>query len=95
MTQREKLLRLLEQQAGGWVDLPSILELRIAAYGARIWELRRELEPKGYVIENRRLVNSNGQVHSSFRLRPPQPAQRELELGGRGGGHNIARAPGA
>ncbi len=88
MTQRERLLRLLEEHAGHWVELPRILELRIAAYGARIWELRRELEPKGYVIENRRLVNSNGQVHSSFRLLPPQPAQGELDLCGRGMGES-------
>ncbi len=85
MTQRGRLLRLLEEHAGHWVELPRILELRIAQYSARILELRRELEPKGYRIESR-VVHSNGRVRSWFRLRPPLPAQREFELGGRGGG---------
>jgi hypothetical protein len=83
MTQGEKLLRLLEENVGHWVDLPRILELRIAQYSARVFELRR----KGYRIENR-VLHSNGGVRSSFRLLPPQPAQGELELGlcGRGRG---------
>ena len=85
MTQRDRLLRLLEEHAGHWVDLPRILELGIAQYNSRIWELRRELEPEGYRIESR-VVRSNGRVRSWFRLLPPQPAQRELELGGRGEG---------
>ncbi len=63
------------------MDLPSILELRIAAYGVRILELRR----KGHRIENK-LLRSDGRVRSWFRLLPPQTAQRELELGGRGEG---------
>ena len=94
MSQRENLLRLLQE--GGWVDLPRILELGIAQYNARIWELRRELEPKGYRIENR-LVHSNGRVRSCFWLLPPQPAQGELDLGlcRRGGGDKIARTVGA
>ncbi len=83
MSQREKLLRLLQE--GGWVDLPRILELGIAQYNSRIWELRRELEPKGYRIENR-LVHGNGRVRSWFRLLPTQPAQGELDLGLRGRG---------
>ncbi len=81
MSQREKLLRLL-QEHGGWVDLGSILELKIAQYSARILDLRR----KGYRIENRVLRHSDGQVHSSFRLLPSEPAQRELGLCGTGGG---------
>ena len=88
MSQREKLLRLLQE--GGWVDLPRILELGIAQYNTRIWELRRELEPKGYRIESR-VVHSNGRVRSWFRLLPPQPAQGELDLvlcGGGGGKAN-------
>ncbi len=77
MSQREKLLRLLQE--GGWVDLPRILELGIAQYNARIWELRRELKPKGNCIESR-VVHSNGRVRSWFRLRQPEPAQGELDL---------------
>ncbi len=89
MTQGEKLLRLLEENVGHWVDLPRILELRIAQYSARVFELRR----KGYRIENR-VLHSNGGVRSSFRLLPPQPPQGELFPGlcGTGGGHKIARA---
>ncbi len=79
MSQREKLLRLF-QEHDGWVDLPRILELGIAQYNSRIWELRRDLEPKGYCIESR-VVHSNGRVRSWFRLLPPQPAQGELDLG--------------
>jgi hypothetical protein len=86
MSQREKLLRLLQE--GGWVDLPRILELGIAQYNARIWELRRELEPKGYRIESR-VVHSNGRVRSWFRLLPTTPAQRELDLGLCGGGRGA------
>ncbi len=88
MTQRERLLRLLEEHSGCWVDLPRILDLRIAQYGARIRELRRELEPKGYRIENR-VLRSNGRVSSCFRLLPPQPPQGELDLGLCGGGRGV------
>ena len=88
MTQRERLLRLLEEHAGHWVELPRILELRIAQYSARILELRRELEPKGYRIESR-VVHSNGRVRSWFRLLPTTPAQRELDLGFCGGGRGA------
>ena len=88
MTQRERLLWLLEEHSGCWVDLPRILDLRIAQYGARIRELRRELEPKGYRIENR-VLRSNGRVSSCFRLLPPQPPQGELDLGLCGGGRGV------
>lgn len=70
-TQRERLLRLLEENCGRWVDLPSILGLGVAQYGARIYELRRELQPKGYRIENR-TERKDGAVHSWFRLVPPR-----------------------
>ena len=87
MSQREKLLRLL-QEHGGWVDMGSILELKIAQYSARDSELRRN----GYRIESR-VLHSNGRVRSCFRLLPPQAAQGELDLClcGRGGGDKIAR----
>lgn len=75
-TQRERLLRLLEENCGEWVPLPRILELRIAQYSARILELRRELEPKGWRIENR-TRRVDGAVRSWFRLVPP-PEQGRL-----------------
>ena len=84
MTQRQRLLRLLEEHAGHWVELPSILDLRIAQYSARIGELRRE----GYRIENK-VLHSNGRVQSWFRLLPTTPAQRELDLGLCGGGRGA------
>ncbi len=58
------------------MPLPEILRLGIAQYSARLVEL---LEPKGWRIENR-VLHSDGQVRSWFRLLPPQPAQRELDL---------------
>ena len=75
-TQRERLLHLLEESSGEWVPLPRILTLGIAQYSARIHELRRELKPKGWRIENRRRHNG-GAVHSWFRLVPP-PSQGNL-----------------
>lgn len=64
-TQRAQLLRFLEQNAGQWVPLPRVLELGIAQYNARIFELRR----MGHQIENR-VEHCNGVVHSWFRLVP-------------------------
>ncbi|MCI0404133.1 MAG: hypothetical protein L0212_11535 [Acidobacteria bacterium] len=75
-TQRERLLRLLEDNCGAWVPLPRILALGIAQYSARIFELRRELEPRGWRIENR-TERVGGVVHSWFRLVPPR-AQASL-----------------
>jgi hypothetical protein len=69
-TQRERLLHLLEENCGEWVPLPRILALGIAQYGARILELRRELRPRGYRIENR-TRRVGGVVYSSYRLVPP------------------------
>jgi hypothetical protein len=64
-TQRDRVLRLLEENGGQWVPLPRVLELGIAQYGARILELRRT----GHRIENR-VEHCNGVVHSWFRLVP-------------------------
>lgn len=64
-TQRDRILRLLEENSGQWVPLPRVLELGIAQYGARILELRR----MSHQIENR-VKHCNGVVHSWFRLVP-------------------------
>ncbi len=85
MSQRERLLRLLEENAGHWVDLPQILGLGIAQYNSRIFELRRQLGPSGYRIESR-VLPSNGRVRAFFRLLPPRPPQGEPDLCGRGMG---------
>jgi len=69
------------------VPLPEILRLGIAQYSARLVEL---LEPKGWRIENR-VLHSDGQVRSWFRLLPLQPAQDELDLCGRGRGVEIPK----
>lgn len=93
MSQRERLLRLLEENAGHWVDLPQILGLGIAQYNSRIFELRRQLGPSGYRIESR-VLHSNGRVRAFFRLLPPKLAQGELNLGlcGRVGGRKTSES---
>jgi len=67
-TQRSRILAVLIEARGDWVSLPAILELGIAQYGARIFELRR----LGFQIENRR----QGE-HSAFRL-VPHPSRADL-----------------
>jgi hypothetical protein len=57
--QRDRLLALLKRHAPHWVPLPEILDLGIAQYSARIFELRR----LGHGIESKQ-ENS----HSWFRL---------------------------
>ena len=79
LTQRDRLLQLLQSRSGAWVPLPEILNLQVAQYGARIFELRRA----GYQIENKQ----EGE-HTYFRLlgfttpvsasKQPQSAQGEL-----------------
>lgn len=65
-TQRERLLHLLVEYDGRWVPLPSILELGIAQYNSRLFELRRD----GHNIENRIEV-IDGTRHSWYRLVRP------------------------
>lgn len=48
-SQRDRLLALLESRLREWVPLPRILDLGIAQYNARIYELRR----LGHRIENK------------------------------------------
>lgn len=78
--QSERILTLLRTASGCWVPLPQILELGVAQYSARIYELRRQ----GHVIENR--IDRTGDVcRSWFRLLPgdtrfnpsPKPASPE------------------
>ena len=61
---REKILRLMREFEGHWIELPAILKLGVAQYNARIKQLRDE----GYVIENK--VEWQGRVKKSwFRFR--------------------------
>jgi len=61
---RERILRLLEEFEGQWIELPAILKLGVAQYNARIKQLRNE----GYAIENK--VEWQGRVKKSwFRFR--------------------------
>ncbi len=91
-SQRARLLHLLEESAGKWVPLLDILALNIAQYGARVFELRRQLEPQRYRIENR-TERIDGVLHSWFRLvllpsqgnlfGEPREAERASFIGGR------------
>ncbi len=72
-TQCERILALLQAHKGEWVSLPRILDLHIAQYNARIYELRAQY----YDIECRREWTGDGQVHSFYRLRAKQG---QLEL---------------
>jgi hypothetical protein len=71
-TQRGQILAVLREASGAWVPLPRILELGIAQYNARIFELRRA----GFKIENRTEV-AEGERRSCFRLvlTPAVPAE--------------------
>jgi hypothetical protein len=73
-TQRSKILAELVSARGDWVPLPSILELTISQFGARIFELRR----LGFRVVNR-TRNVNGVKHSWYRLEPgpgaPSPSK--------------------
>lgn len=50
--QCKMILELLRKTPGEWVPLPKILDLGVAQYNARVWDLRK----KGFVIENRTKV---------------------------------------
>lgn len=63
-SQRSRILALLIEARGGWVALPEILQLGVAQYNSRLFELRR----LGFHIENRH----DGKQRSAFRLVPGQ-----------------------
>jgi hypothetical protein len=67
LSQRARLIRLL--LSAPEIGLPSILELQIAQFGARIKELR----DLGFDIKNR-TASINGQTHSWYRLAFDAPA---------------------
>jgi len=53
---------------GQWVPLPDVQALGIAQHGARFKELREELEPQGYRIENKMEHGTDGIVRSWYML---------------------------
>jgi hypothetical protein len=61
-TQRDKLFQLFESRPGQWIPLPEILQLGIAQYNARIYELRKE----GKEIQNKTIEIVDGQKHTAF-----------------------------
>lgn len=66
-TQCEKVLKVLEDNAGKWVSGDYFLrELYLSQYHARIFELQR----KGYNIVSSQEVNSNG--FKSYKLIPKE-----------------------
>lgn len=67
-TQREKLRALMFSREGQWVPLPDVQALGIAQHGARFKELRNELAPQGYKIENRMEHGTDGIVRSWYML---------------------------
>ena len=79
-TQRDRILNLLQSRPGQWIPLPEILDLGIAQYSARVFELRRE----GHNIENR-TERAGESRRSWFRLvlgdarpnPPPKPSAAE------------------
>ena len=73
-TQCWRIAELLRQHAGQWVSLQQILQLGIAMYAARIWQLRHEL---GLNIENR-TETVNGTKHSWYRLAETSPTSTVL-----------------
>jgi hypothetical protein len=72
-TQSEKLRALLFARISQWIPLPDIQALGIAQHGARIAELREELEPQGCRIENRLEDGSDGIKRSWYMLTAGQP----------------------
>lgn len=68
MSQVQKLRALMFSREGQWVPLPDVQALGIAQHGARFKELRGELEPQGYRIENKMEHGTDGIVRSWYML---------------------------
>jgi hypothetical protein len=64
ITQRAKILQLLQECEGRWVPSYELAAIALQ-YGARVLELRRQ----GYRIENK-LQDVDGETHGAFRLVP-------------------------
>jgi hypothetical protein len=74
MSQVQKLRALMFGREGQWVPLPEVQALGIAQHGARFKELREELEPQGYRIENKMEHGTDGIVRSWYMLTRSAPS---------------------
>ena len=74
MSQVQKLRALMFSREGQWVPLPDVQALGIAQHGARFKELREELAPRGYRIENKMEHGTDGIVRSWYKLTHSAPA---------------------
>ncbi len=66
-----------------WIPLPDIQALGIAQHGARIKELREDVAPLGYKIENKMETGRDGIRRSWYMLTrlavaEPEPARKEI-----------------
>jgi hypothetical protein len=74
MSQVQKLRALMFSREAQWVPLPDVQALGIAQHGARFKELREELEPQGYRIENKMAHGTDGIVRSWYMLTRSAPS---------------------
>jgi hypothetical protein len=72
-TQRQKLRALFFNREEQWIPLPDIQALGIAQHGARLKELRKELQPLGYKIENKMETGHDGIKRSWYMLTRSAP----------------------
>jgi hypothetical protein len=73
MSQVQKLRALMFSREGQWIPLPDVQALGIAQHGARFKELRSELAPQGYEIENKMERGTDGVVRSWYMLTRSAP----------------------
>ncbi len=72
--QKDRLLSFFKEHPNTWIPLPKILQLGIAQYNARIYDLRYQ----GIIIENKWKI-IEGVKHSWFRYVPIP--EKQLEFG--------------
>jgi hypothetical protein len=73
LSQVQKLRALMFSRENQWIPLPDVQALGIAQHGARFKELREELEPQGYQIENKMEHGADGIVRSWYMLTRSAP----------------------
>ena len=77
ISQRERLKKLFEANAGRWIPLPNILSMGIAQYNSRILDLRRE----GMTIWNENRLGEDGIRRSYYQYIPDKGSQLEMFAG--------------
>jgi Helix-turn-helix domain len=73
-TQCDRILSLLHAHAGQWVTIPMMMELHIADYRRRIFELRQE----GWLIETMPQTYEGTVRHSGYRLKVHKEPSKQL-----------------